>query len=573
MKDNFANSLQLTRFYLRRERSISTMWILILLVVVVGLVPGMYGAVGGEGFEELLHMLELPAMIAMVGPAYALASQTYGALYSNMMLLFTALTVGIMNIFLVIRHTRADEEQGRYEVVRSLPTGRLANLNATFLTATLVNVALSVLVGLGMFALGTDDMGFGASMLFGASLGAVGLVFAAFAALFAQLSSNARGATSFSFAALILFYFLRAPGDMNADISAGLDVGEEITALLSPLGLVLRAQPYVGDYWWPIGILLGIAVVVALIAFRLNVVRDIDQGIIPARAGVADAARSLCSPLGLIFRLNRTAILLSLFGMFALGASYATILGGIDEFIATNEFYQSLLLGPANIEFMVAAGASTEEIVEALRTIVAAAGFTLTELFASMVNNIMALFGLVAVLLFVLRAKAEEKAIRTELVLATATSRVKYLGGYVAISFAVAVLIQLLLAVGLYAVGRTVLDDPGELSFRFLLEAALVYVPAMWAMSGLTVLLIGVLPKAVGAIWAYFGYSFLVVFIGRLDIFPAWLQYTTPFGFVPQLPVDETNFLTLALLTVFAATVTVLGFLGYRRRDINAVTH
>jgi len=344
-------------------------------------------------------------------------------------------------------------------------------------------------------------------------------------------------------------------------------------SVISPLGLINRAAPYAAGYesWIPVWITLGVAIVIAAIAYRLNSMRDIDQGIIPARPGRAAASPLLRTSTGLSFRLLRTPLIWFAIGMFVLGAGYASVLGEIDEFVAQNDFYRDLLLVPAGIDFEVMDGMSSEELVSAMNAVVSAAGFTLTELFASMVNNMMALFTLVAPLLFILRAKAEEKSMRTELILATPVCRMKYLGAFACLAFIAAVLLQFLLALGLFSTAQALLPNPDDLSFGFLFEASMVYVPALWVMTALTVLLVGLLPKAIGAIWGYYGYSFIVVFIGRMDIFPSWLRYTTPIGFVPQLPMDETNFAVLALLTAAALILTMAGLVFYRKRDINRV--
>ncbi|MCL2254392.1 MAG: hypothetical protein FWC09_08095, partial [Lachnospiraceae bacterium] len=239
--------------------------------------------------------------------------------------------------------------------------------------------------------------------------------------------------------------------------------------------------------------------------------------------------------------------------------------------VAKNEFYQSIILLPAGISFEVLESMSTDEIVGIMNAIVEAAGFTLAELFASMVNNMMALVTLVAPILFIMRVKSEEKAARSELIMATPTSRLKYFAGFTGIAFVSVVLLQFVLALGLYSMAQSTIPD--VLSFGFLFEAAMVYIPALWAITAITVFLVGAMPKLTGIVWGYYGYSFLVVFIGRMEIFPSWLAYTTPLGFVPQLPMDETNYLTLTLLTVFALVVTAVGFFFYRQRDLNTVTH
>ena len=574
MKGKFENTMSLTRFMLRRERIISSVWIASIVFMVVGLVPGMRETLDADSQEALFAMIENPSLVSMMGPAYTLVKESFGGLYTTMMLLLSAFTVGLMNIFLVIRHTRTDEEKWRYEVVRSLPVGRLANLNATLILAVIVNTILAVVVGFGMYLLGDESMSFNGSMIWGACLGVTGLVSAAIAALLSQLLSSSRSALGYSFAVLGLLYLLRAPGDMEIKVISGevITGNMEILALISPLGLILRTQPYVADYWWPVFIIFGTAIIITIAAFCFNSIRDIDQGILPAKRGRAEGSSLMRSPFGLSFKLLKTAIIVWIAGMFTLGAAYGTVAGEVDQFMASNDLWQQLMIGPVGIEVMRDAGYTAEQILEVIREAVAQEGYTLTELYMSTITNIMGVFTLVPLFIFMLRARAEEKDIRAELILATPVSRLKYLAGYTVIAFSSAIVIQIILAVGLYSVGISVLANPDELSLQFLLTANLIYVPAQWIMLGIVVLLIGVLPKATGAAWGYFTLSLFLIFFGRMNIFPQWLQKLTPFGYVPQLPMDEINYLILIILTLIGAALTTAGFIFYRRRDINAIT-
>jgi len=575
MKGSFENSLSLALFMLRRERVISSIWIAGLVVTIVGLVPGMRESLDADSQTALFAMFANPSLVAMMGPAYALINESFGALYTTMMLLLSAFTVGLMNIFLVIRHTRTDEEKWRYEVVRSLPVGRLANLNAALLTAVVVNVITTIVIGLGMYAFGDESMSFNGSMIWGATLGVTGLVFAAIAALFSQLCSSSRTAMGCTFGTLMFLYLLRAPGDMEIRVVGGevITGSSEILALISPLGLVLRVQAYAGDYWWPIFVVLGTSIAIAIIAFYFNSIRDIDQGIIPARRGRAHGSSLMRSPFGLSFKLLRTGIIVWLIGMFSLGYSYGMVAGDVDQFMASNDLWQELMIGPVGIDLMTEAGFTPEQILDVIRQAVADLGYTLTELFMSTITNIMGVFTLVPLFLFILRAKTEEKDIRAELILATPVCRYKYLAGYTIIAFASSVVIQLTLAVGLYVSAIQELPNPGELSMQFLLAANLLYVPAQWVMLGIAVLLIGLLPKATGALWGYFTFSLFFMFFGRINLFPDWMHKLTPFGFIPQLPIDEINYLTLGLMLAVAVVLTAAGFFFYGRRDINAVVH
>ena len=46
--------------------------------------------------------------------------------------------------------------------------------------------------------------------------------------------------------------------------------------------------------------------------------------------------------------------------------------------------------------------------------------------------------------------------------------------------------------------------DAGELPLGFLIESAMVYLPALWVMIGLAIALNGLFPHRSGLIWAYY---------------------------------------------------------------------
>ena len=168
---------------------------------------------------------------------------------AHQMLLFTAVAVAIMSILLVARHTRADEEDGRIEMIRSLPTGRLSPLHAAILVICGTNMAMAIIIGLGLSVLNIEGMGLEGSLLYGAALGATGIFFTALTAVFAQLSESSRGTVGLSFAALGFAYLMRAIGD----------IGNETLSWFSPLGWILGTQVYVNNYWWPILLTVGVA--------------------------------------------------------------------------------------------------------------------------------------------------------------------------------------------------------------------------------------------------------------------------------------------------------------------------
>ena len=585
----FDNTLKLTKFMLNREKVTSTAWVLS-MVILNFLILVLMGSVlmpDADAIKEFMTMLENPALLAMVGPLYSMDVATMGALYTLMMFVFMGIAVAIMNIFLVVRHTRADEEAGRYEVLRSLPVGRLANVNAAMLTAVVVNVVMAVLftvtMWLGMAIIG-DPMGFNAALLWGVTLAAVGLSFAGIAALFSQLSSNSRGASGFSFMLMGLFYFLRAGADASPS-----DMG--FLAFLSPFGISSRTWVYVNNVWWPVLVILAFAAVFTALAYKMCSIRDIDQGIIPARAGSAQGGFLLKSHFGLNFRLLRTSIIAWVVILFVIGLSYSVVLDGMDEFVAGNPAYRQMILGPTGLfDEEALAAMPTEEIVVQMNAVLGMAGLSVVQLFANMTGFFMAMMAMIPVLMFILKAKSEEKAIRTELIVATSTCKVKYLLGFVVIAFSSAVLIQIAQAVGLYSVARNTLANPSDLPLSFLIQSVLVYVPAMWIMGGITVLLVGLFPRRVGLtvsfgskeasfllfprfsglIWAFYGFTFIVMMYGRMMPEIAWMANITPLGWVPQLPMDDISWPVLIVKAVLGIALAAAGIIFYRRRDINA---
>ena len=58
---------------------------------------------------------------------------------------FAAVAAALMSIFLVVRHTRADEESGRLELLSATPIGRRAPLAGVLLVAVAANVVLALL--------------------------------------------------------------------------------------------------------------------------------------------------------------------------------------------------------------------------------------------------------------------------------------------------------------------------------------------------------------------------------------------------------------------------------------------
>ncbi|MDD2555535.1 MAG: hypothetical protein PHN17_04190 [Syntrophaceticus sp.] len=482
-----------------------------------------------QSIQAFALTMNNPAMIAMLGPGYAMENYTATAvIFGHEMLLFTAIAVAIMNILFVGRSTRADEEDGRIEIIRSLPVGRLSYLSAAMIAAVITNMLLAVLLGCGLYALGIERMDLASSLLYGANLGALGLVFAAITALFAQLAETSRGATMFSFAALMVAYLVRAVGDVSS----------ETLSFFSPLGWAVRTEVFVGDHWWPVLLSLAIAVVIMVVSFYLNAIRDLGSAFISARKGKEHASPFLQTPFGLNLSLQFTNIAAWAVGIFVISAAFGAVLGDLETYFADMEFIQAYLANDP--------------------------GETMTEQFIMLLMAIMSMISAIPAVMTVLRLKGEEDKNRTEHFYGRAVSRTKVMGSYLLLAILVSFIMQSLVALGLWSVGT--MDD--ALTFSTALSSALVYLPAIWIMIGLAVLFVGAAPKATGVVWFYVVFCFIIVYLGGLFDFPAWVNNISSFEHVPLIPAEDIDYMPLTMMTIISIVLTIVGFIGYNKRDI-----
>ncbi|WP_077624394.1 ABC transporter permease [Sediminibacillus massiliensis] len=520
----------LSRFIFRLDRFRILVWIIALTFFTI-IVPTAFRDLYGsqEERDAMAQTMANPAMTAMTGPA-DLSNYTMGVMTAHQMLLMTAAVVGLMSILLVTRHTRADEEDGRLEMIRALPTGRLSYLNASLLVITLTCGGLALINGLGLYALGIESMNLEGSLLYGTALGATGTFFAGVTAVFAQLSDSSRGTIGYSISVLLIAYLFRAVTD----------VSNEGLSWISPLAWVTKAEVYDTNNWWPIVLMITVSFVLYIAANYLNAIRDLDRGFLPSKPGRTNASRFLQSPIGLALRLQRTGIISWAIGMYVLGASYGSVLGDLESFFSENETMKQLLQ-PAE-------------------------GVTLVEQFIPMLMIVVSLLATVPPVMAANKLRGEEKKDRIVNILARSVSRKKLLGSYFLISVINGFVMISLAAFGLWSAGTAMVE--GGLSFEMIIGAALSYYPAMLVMIGVAILLIGVFPKTTSFIWLYVFYSFIVLYLGGLFQFSDWIGKISPFGHVPQIPIEDFAYMPLILLTVLAFVLIIIGFIGFNKRDI-----
>ncbi|HAM81950.1 ABC transporter permease [Ornithinibacillus bavariensis] len=520
----------LSKFIIRRDRIRIPLW-LVGISFFTFIVPISFTELYGsqEQRDTLAQTMENPAMTAMLGPA-DLSNYTIGVMTAHEMLLFTAMAVGLMSTLLVTRHTRGDEENGRIEMIRSLRIGRLSYLNATLLVYSLINILLALIVGFGLYGFQIESMDLEGSLLYGVTLGTTGLFFAGVTAFFGQLSESSRGTIGLSIGFLLVAYIVRAVGD----------VGNEALSWISPFGWITKTQIYDENNWWPMALMLVVSMILFIVANYLNSNRDLEAGLLPSKPGRNSASVFLQSTIGLSFRLQRTAILSWAIGMFVLGVTYGSILGDIDSFFEGNDVLEQLF--------------ASEE------------GNSVTTQFVSMIIMVMAILATVSLVMTVNKLYGEEKKGRIEHILGRAVSRTRLMGSFLVISIINGFVMISLAAIGLWLAGVSTMEEPYQ--FETIYGWGIIYYPAMLVMISVAVLLIGIRPKITSINWMYIVYSFFVLYMGGLFQLPEWLSKLTPFGHIPQIQLEDMTWVPILILVTIAIVLTMVGFIGYNRRDI-----
>ncbi|MEK3906724.1 ABC transporter permease [Oceanobacillus sp. FSL W7-1309] len=526
LQNRFANTGKLVRFILRQNRIRIVFWIIGLVLFTISMPLSFNNLYETQQDRDAIgETMENPVMTAMLGTG-DLDNYTTGVMTAHQMLLITATIVGLMAIILVTRHTRTDEEKGRLEIIRSLPSGSLSYLNASLIVASGTFIVLALCVGFGLNMLEIESMNMEGSLLYGAVLGGTGFIFTGVAAISAQLSKSSKGTISLSVSILLLAYLFRA----ITDISYGL------LTWFSPLGWVSKAEVYSTNNWSPIILMLGISLLLYLIANYLNSIRDLEQGFIASKPGKRSASRFLQEPIGLAFRLQRTGFILWTIGLYVLGASYGSIFGDLESFIGDSALLQHM------------------------------DATSITEQFISTLMIIFALIATIPPIMTMNKLRAEEKGGHIEHLIGNVDSRAKLIGSYLILAVVNSFVMISFSAFGLWSTATLVIEGGIELGLIY--NAALVFYPATLVMIGIAALLNGFLPKLTSLIWFFLVYSLFVSYFGDIVQLPNWTRELSPFYHIPQLPVEEATFKPLFLLSFIALMLIIISFFGYRKRDL-----
>jgi ABC-2 type transport system permease protein len=524
-----AGTGRLIRLNLRRDRIWLPLWIVVVTLVPLGIASSFAAlypnAPALQAFAE--ENMRTPASVGLLGLVF---SPTLGGLVAWRTGLQSAILIAPVSLVLMVRYTRTEEEAGRRELLGATVVGRLAPLTGALVVVLGANLAIAALLAAGLIALGLPA---GGSIALGLSAASGGWMFAAVAAVAAQLAESPGAARGLALAAFGLAYVVRIAGD-----AGGEQGGQYFLTWLSPLGWVRLTRPFAGEQWWVFALSLGLTMALTAAAYALSARRDLGAGALAPRLGPATAAPGLRSPLALAWRLHRG----TLYALVALAAAFGIIIGSIGQ--SMTNFVDT----PQLRDWAIGMGA--ENVGDAF-------------LFVLMyvLGQAASAYAIVATL----RMRSEEVEGRGDPLLAAPVSRPRWAGSHLV--FAVVgpaiALAALGLTIGLgYGLGAG--DVGGELPR--LLARTLVTLPAIWVVGGITAALYGLLPRfAVAASWAILSVFLLLELAWELRQVDQAVFDLSPFAHVHWA--TQPTAAPLLGLTAIAAALTAAGLVGFRRRD------
>lgn len=530
---------RLLRLALRRDRVVLPVWLLGLTALLAAVVASVLGLYATE--QERLQAATFAAgdivTRAFNGPV---AGGEPGSLVMLEAFGFVGVLVALMAAQTVVRHTRAEEETGRAELLGAGVVGRHARLTAALVVGGGAALTFGVAAAVVLAVNGLPGRG---AVLTGAGFAGVGLVFTGVAAVTAQVAQQARSANAWAGAVLGLAFLLRAVGDAAGRVT---EEGDALVSAwpswLSPLGWGQQVRPFAAGHVGPLVLLAATAVLLAVAAYALTDHRDVGQGMLAVRSGPARAAIGLLRPVGLAWRQQRGVLLAWLIALTVLGAAFGAVGDSTADIGEMSEQFASMLEAFGGGSLVDGYFAFLLRLLGILT-----AGYTIQAL---------------------TRLRTEEAAGRLEPLLAAAVPRSRWLLAHVAIAAAGTVVV--LLAAGIatgVAYGLVAGDLAGGVGGP--LAAASVQIPAALALGAAVVVVFAVRPRWTAAFgWAALTFSFVVGQFGEVLELPQMVANLSPFVHPPLLPAADLDVLPLVVLAAAAAVLTGSAVVAFRRRDL-----
>lgn len=423
-----------------------------------------------------------------------------------------AVILAILNVILVISHTRKEEDSGRLELIRAGAIGRFAPLAAVFIKIIGANLLGGIAMMLAFIAVSFPVAGaFAAGMSIALSV----CFIAALTAVLAQIAPNARLARGLSFGAIAIFVIINVVAN---------SVDSYSLLMWTPFGWCAYARPYADENWLFFLFAIPINALMIILAFTLMEHRDINSGYLREMKSRSVGRRNFKSPFALSWRLQKGTLFVWLIAYTLMGLVIGSLVPTINEMFAGTTFapeLSAILGGPG-------------------RAFLAILSYILTQVVTAFA------------IMTILRYREEESLIRSEMVLSAPISRINYITGPILISY-------LGSAAAIVLFGLFTGDFISSIS----------RIPAVWITVSITMLFYGIAPRVAAPIgWGFFGIVLAIEFMWEMRFVGNGVFRLSPFSWV--YPGTNVSLLTIILMILVSAVLTGIGLVGFTRRNIVA---
>jgi ABC-2 type transport system permease protein len=505
------------------------------LVVAVGVATVSYLGLTGSSADDLVDVSQIrviaenPAVRALYGRTIEVASPGSFIVwrYGQLVTMFAA----IWAMLTTTRVLRGDEESGRWDLLLAAPVTRrrLLLLVLGMLTVAMGVVSAALLVA--FLLAGSSVRG---SLLFASGFGLVLVTFVGVGAVASQVFAQRRRASGLGGAVIGGAFLVRMLSDGATGFGA--------LRWLTPFGWLEEVEPFADARLAPLALLAVATAGLAALAVVLVDRRDVGDGL------VADADRAptrpglLRSPLGFAWRLRLGGLLGWGAAIAALGLAVGGITSAFADFIATHVGFQQVA---ADYGFAA---------------LVSAEGFVGT--MAAFTGVVLAFYAIVSV-----RSVWEDEATgRLELVFAAPLTRSRWLLATVVTSVVAVLCVS---AVAVLATYAGIAVGGAAVTSSAIAAGVANTLPVVALFFGMAVLLHGIMPEQATVVCGgAAAVSYLVSFIGPALDWPGWVLWLSPFDHLAVVPAAPVDWQAAAVLGALAVAGTLIGFVGYARRDL-----
>ncbi|TFD02922.1 hypothetical protein E3T28_04805 [Cryobacterium sinapicolor] len=540
--------LPLLRLRIRRDRVQLPIWMAVFFGLAAFVVVAVDSSFGTTADRQALMRIAVgsPTILIFRGEPQGADAD---AVAFFLIFAFLATLVAFMSTFLAVRHTRAEEESGRSELIAATPAGRLIPLLATALHGIAAALAAGVAVTLGLLTAGLDPAG---SITSGAAVAGTGIAFLGVGLLAGQVMRTSRGANGLGAALIGLAYTLRAFGDAGGTASAdGLSMTSAWPSWLSPIGWGQQTAAFTTNRTAPLLLDLLLAAVLLAVVVLLQSRRDLGSSLIGERPGPEHAPGTLAGSLGLAWRLQRAPMI----GWALVGLVLGILVGTLGETV---------------VELVE----SSSQIGDTLARM-AGGRASIIDLFTDTIFGLVGVIAAAAATQAMIRMRQEEVNGSAELLLALPLRRGRWLVDYLLVGTGAMALV-LLVAAGGAAAGLASSSEAGTAGttdtadrVASAVASGLAQAPAALLVLVIAALLFVFVPRlSTGLSWGVLlGAAFIGEF-GELFGLPDWLLTLSPFTHTPTIGAADVEWSGAWWMLGVALAGAVVAGVGIRRRDL-----